>query len=141
MSTRTIKSWIGLNAIIWFCSFAFLIFFMLINFSGSTANMPPGGLEKINKILFDIYLPFLGIVTGSLFSLSDSKNRMPRNQYYPLFVTGMIVFFNLFLIVSAIIFAATPSFQVTNFLNSIQSFSRYLSFFLAGIITHFHLFF
>lgn len=141
MLSRTIKSWIGINAIIWFCSFAFLILFMLINFSRPTANIPPGGLEKINKMLFDIYLPFLGIVTGSLFSLSESKNRFPRNQFYPLFVTGMIAFFNLFMIISAVIFTLTPDFQVGSFLNLVQSFNRYLSFFLAGIITHFHLFF
>lgn len=141
MKLRTIRSWISLNSIIWFVSFAFLIFFMLINFSGPTANIPPGGLEQINKTIFDIYLPFLGIVTGSLFSLTESKNRLPRNQYYPLFVTGMILLFNLFMIISAIIFVVKPEFPVSNFLSLIQSFNRYLSFFLAGIITHFHLFF
>lgn len=141
MTQKTIKTWIGFNAIVWFCTFTFLILFILLNFSSSTANMPPGGLQKINKMFFDIYLPFLGIVTGSLFSLSESKNRLPRNQFYPLFVSAMVVFFNIFIVISTLIFTIAPNFSVTDFINLIQSFNRYISFFLAGLITHFNLFF
>ncbi|OQX94914.1 hypothetical protein B6I21_08170 [candidate division KSB1 bacterium 4572_119] len=141
MTQKTIKFWIGINSIIWYVSFVSLVFLMLINFSSATANIPAGGLVKINKLLFDIYLPFLGIVTGSLFSLSQSKNRMPRNQFYPIFVTAMIVFFNVFMIITSVIFVSTPDFLVGDFAKLTQSFSRYISFFLAGIITHFHLFF
>lgn len=141
MKQKTIKSWIATNSIIWFVSFVFLILFMLLNFGSATANIAPGGLENLNKMFFDIYLPFLGIVTGSLFTLSESKNRVPRNQFYPVFVTGMIVFFNVFIIISSIIFVMTPDFQLSVFMNLVQSFNRYISFFLAGIISHFHLFF
>ncbi len=141
MLQKTFSFWISLNSIIWFVSFVFIIFLMLINFSSATANIPPGGLEKLNKMFFDIYLPFLGIVTGSLFTLSKSKQRVLRNQYYPVFVTAMILFFNGFMIVAAIIFVANPTYYVQNFLDLIQSFNRYVAFFLAGLMTHFNLFF
>lgn len=141
MAQRTIKFWIGTNAVIWFVSFVFLFLFMLINFSSSSANIPPGGLEKINKMFFDTYLPFLGIVTGSLFALTESKNRIPRNQFYPIFVIAMVAFFNIFMITVSIIFVATPDFIVKDFVELVQSFNRYISFFLAGLITHFNLFF
>ena len=141
MANKSKKFWIILNSGIWFVAFVGLMFFMLINFASSTANMPPGGLEKIFKMLFDIYLPFLGIVTGSLFALTAAKNAVPRNFIYPLFVTAMVLFFNVFIITISIIFTITPDFLVDDFLALVKSFHRYISFFLAGLITHFNLFF